>query len=73
MEKFLPFCLDVADDALFDEIEKGHSYRATIRVFKAKASPEDKAEMDKELPEEIKAKGGISELFKFELMPLEEE
>jgi hypothetical protein len=73
MEKFLPFCLDVVDDVLFDEIEKGHNYRARIRVFKAMASPEEKEEMDKELPQEIKEMGGISELFKFELISVDEE
>jgi hypothetical protein len=74
MEAFLPFTLDVVDDVLLEEIEKGQNYNATFKVFTAKMRPEDEKGMadvtEPEIMEKIKALGG--DLFKFELVSVEE-
>jgi hypothetical protein len=71
-----PFFLNVANDALFEQIKVGQNYQATFKVFNAKMKPTDLKELaevtDAKTAEELKQKGG-GNFWKVELVSVKKE
>jgi hypothetical protein len=81
LEMAMPFILDVIEDVELESVQVGRNYRATIKVYRAKLTPEIEksfAKMSREDPtfregeKFIRRYGGQQPLFKFELVSLEE-